>query len=872
MSSSYSSLKFELIATGEQSGQWGFTTNDNLGTAMEQAMVGMATLTSADFTSNVATLTLVNSTALQDARALCLVVDAAALSAAGTIIVPAIQKPYILMNNSSYDVTIKVAGQTGVTVPASKRTLVYNDGTDVGPQINYIPGLDPVGILPIINGGTGASTAANARTNLGVTATGADTTYAFRANNLSDLTSSTTARTNLGLGTMATQAANSVSISGGSIVNITDLAIADGGTGASTAADARTNLGVTATGQDPAYMLKANNLSDVANITTSRNNLGLGTMATQNAASVAITGGTIAGITDLAVADGGTGSSTAAGARTNLGATTVGSNFFTLPDPSAITFIRVNADNTVSTLDAASFRAAIGAGGGSGSVSSVSGVGSVNGITLSGTVTSAGNLTLGGALTGVDLTTQVSGALPVANGGTGSTSASGARTNLGLGTMAVQNANTVAILGGSIVDITDLAIADGGTGASTAAGARTNLGLGTIATQNANAVAITGGTISGISDLSIADGGTGASTAADARTNLGVSGTGQDTTYLFRANNLSDVNNASTARSNLGLGTMATQASSSVSITGGSITGITDLAIADGGTGASTAADARTNLGLGTMATQNSNSVSITGGSITGLSGLALASGGITFPDSTVQTTAAASAYPGPKVQIFTTAGTSSFTVPAGITSLQVLVSGAGGGGSIGYRNAFSPVYQYQGSRGGRVLAYISGLTPGATITVTVGTGGNGGGGGVAPGTGGSTSFGSYVTCTGGGGGNVGPAGTVTLSGATKLALESFLAGEPGGSGGTDPDPCFPCTSYPVGGGGGGAGLSGGGGGQAVGTGDPYGGLSGAGNNGFAGNSSVAGAGGAPGGAAGSNAGPGSGGGGGGGGGVVVFW
>jgi len=54
-----------------------------------------------------------------------------------------------------------------------------------------------------------------------------------------------------------------------------------------------------------------------------------------------------------------------------------------------------------------------------GTVTSVSGTGTVNGISLSGTVTSSGNITLGGALTGVDLTSQVTGVLPYANGGTG---------------------------------------------------------------------------------------------------------------------------------------------------------------------------------------------------------------------------------------------------------------------------------------------------------------------------------------------------------------------------------------------------------------------------------------------------------------------
>ncbi|NBS67440.1 hypothetical protein EBT31_00810 [bacterium] len=61
-----------------------------------------------------------------------------------------------------------------------------------------------------------------------------------------------------------------------------------------------------------------------------------------------------------------------------------------------------------------------------GTVTSVSGTGTVNGISLSGTVTSSGSLTLGGTLSNVSLTTQVTGTLPIANGGTGQTTASAA--------------------------------------------------------------------------------------------------------------------------------------------------------------------------------------------------------------------------------------------------------------------------------------------------------------------------------------------------------------------------------------------------------------------------------------------------------------
>lgn len=86
------------------------------------------------------------------------------------------------------------------------------------------------------------------------------------------------------------------------------------------------------------------------------------TLARSSAGNMSIEGNVVyrAGGTDVPVADGGTGSSTASGARTNLGATTVGGNFFTLSNPGAITFPRINADNTVTALSDSSFRTAIG--------------------------------------------------------------------------------------------------------------------------------------------------------------------------------------------------------------------------------------------------------------------------------------------------------------------------------------------------------------------------------------------------------------------------------------------------------------------------------------------------------------------------------
>ena len=228
------------------------------------------------------------------------------------------------------------------------------------------------------------------------------------------------------------------------------------------------------------------------------------------------------------------------------------------------------------------------------------------------------------------------------------------RTTLGLGTIAIQAANAVAITGGSVV-VSGLTSTISSLGTvSIANGSATLSGL-TSSVSSLGTATITGGSITGITDLAVADGGTGASTAANARTNLGLA-IGTDvqaydaglqsisslTTvpdqYLYTTaadvytpgtitaagRALLDDVDAATQRTTLGLGSIATQAASNVSITGGSVTGITDLAIADGGTGASTAANARTNLGLGTLATQSGTFSGTSSGTNTGDQTIAL--------------------------------------------------------------------------------------------------------------------------------------------------------------------------------------------------------------------------------------------------------
>ena len=154
MASTYSNLKIQLMATGENSGTWGNVTNDNLGVALEEAIVGSADVT---FASGNVTLTLTDTNASQTARNLRLNLTG---TTGGTrdLIVPAIEKIYIVNNGCADTITVKNNSGTGIAVPAGKTMYVYNNGTNVLDAITHLTSLTLATALPITSGGTGSTT------------------------------------------------------------------------------------------------------------------------------------------------------------------------------------------------------------------------------------------------------------------------------------------------------------------------------------------------------------------------------------------------------------------------------------------------------------------------------------------------------------------------------------------------------------------------------------------------------------------------------------------------------------------------------------------------------------------------------------------
>jgi hypothetical protein len=151
MASTYSSLKIELIGTGDQAGTWGNTTNTNLGTAIEEAITGSSNVT---FASSNAAIALTDTNAAQTARNLRLNL-VGTIANVQTLFVPAIEKQYLVTNGLSNSVIISNGSNaaptgTAFTLPAGRSSIVFNDGTNINDVITFVSSLSNV----TINGGT----------------------------------------------------------------------------------------------------------------------------------------------------------------------------------------------------------------------------------------------------------------------------------------------------------------------------------------------------------------------------------------------------------------------------------------------------------------------------------------------------------------------------------------------------------------------------------------------------------------------------------------------------------------------------------------------------------------------------------------------
>jgi len=118
-------LRIELIASGEQTNQWGNTTNTNLGTVIEEAISGLTTV---DVTAGNVTLTAYNGIADQARKMIINVTGTPGV--ARTITAPAVTKVYVLVNSSNSTTTIfTTSGSSiGLTIASGVAQVIYSDG------------------------------------------------------------------------------------------------------------------------------------------------------------------------------------------------------------------------------------------------------------------------------------------------------------------------------------------------------------------------------------------------------------------------------------------------------------------------------------------------------------------------------------------------------------------------------------------------------------------------------------------------------------------------------------------------------------------------------------------------------------------------
>lgn len=206
MASTYSTnLALELIGTGDQAGTWGTTTNTNLGTLIEQAISGY--VTQAVTTGNTTTLTIPNGATGVGRN---MYIELTGTGGTNTVLaVPSNKKLYFIYNNTTGAVTVKVTGQTGVSVAATEKKILVSNGTDIVEATSYLTAINSSLTLTTLNATSAnittlTSTSANITTLTGTTISatnmGAQATTQFQAAsaNITTATGTTFSATTMG--------------------------------------------------------------------------------------------------------------------------------------------------------------------------------------------------------------------------------------------------------------------------------------------------------------------------------------------------------------------------------------------------------------------------------------------------------------------------------------------------------------------------------------------------------------------------------------------------------------------------------------------------------------------------------------------------